>query len=390
MRFRAALLSRALELGFPKKYTSTEVPDLVAHSMLRILDLDRSYRLTRREFVCAVVLQKLATPEEAQTGTTRQHDEKRPAKAFERRGFVLNFLQPGSFAVRNALPWRARPGPKEIVLVMPAQAFLGCHSHHSANAVVKVDALKWLYLVAARAEDLPSTSEGKKGANSEKSGFRTLRRVWTETPAVFKRLREEQEKKDAKRRENARREASEPAPIKAYIERLAQKPAPKEAEEASGKKRPVNMSRLTQLADERRMWYEQRERQREAKLQEEAQVCEQAALQLREEVARTYLRSKWRQMLAQVVIIAAFAPGLNAEAGQGGVWQLLALAAGSSKAQLRLAEDHDDALSVAGGASLCWKDRARITMAARLKLLVRFKQVEEHWGCALDELLEAY
>ena len=93
-------------------------------------------RLTRREFVCAVVLQKLATPEEAQTGTTRQHDEKRPAKAFERRGFVLNFLQPGSFAVRNALPWRARPGPKEIVLVMPAQAFLGCHSHHSANAVV--------------------------------------------------------------------------------------------------------------------------------------------------------------------------------------------------------------------------------------------------------------
>eukprot|EP00490_Sorites_sp_Unknown_P015348 CAMPEP_0114681960 /NCGR_PEP_ID=MMETSP0191-20121206/55979_1 /TAXON_ID=126664 /ORGANISM="Sorites sp." /LENGTH=64 /DNA_ID=CAMNT_0001960923 /DNA_START=25 /DNA_END=215 /DNA_ORIENTATION=+ len=27
-------------------------------------------------------------------------------------------------------------------------------------------------------------------------------------------------------------------------------------------------------------------------------------------------------------------------------------------------------------------------MAARLKLLVRFKQVEEHWGCALDELLE--
>jgi len=27
-----------------------------------------------------------------------------------------------------------------------------------------------------------------------------------------------------------------------------------------------------------------------------------------------------------------------------------------------------------GGASLSWKDRARITMAARLKLLVRFKQ----------------
>ncbi|CAK9082441.1 unnamed protein product [Durusdinium trenchii] len=383
MRFRAALLSRALELGFPKKYTSTEVPDLVAHSMLRILDLDRSYRLTRREFVCAVVLQKLATPEEA-----------------------------------------------PLLFEMLCHGEPGCHSHHSANAVVKVDALKWLYLVAARAEDLPSTSEGKKGANSEKSGFRTLRRVWTETPAVFKRLREEQEKKveemlklqkdapqveaarpaqnfdvhnylyeDAKRRENARREASEPAPIKAvrahdpeYIERLAQKPAPKEAEEASGKKRPVNMSRLTQLADERRMWYEQRERQREAKLQEEAQVCEQAALQLREEVARksrmTIAVRRWRQMLAQVVIIAAFAPGLNAEAGQGGVWQLLALAAGSSKAQLRLAEDHDDALSVAGGASLCWKDRARITMAARLKLLVRFKQVEEHWGCALDELLE--
>ncbi len=65
------------------------VPDLVASCMLRVLDLDRSHRLvwslnydpcdveqpdvdyvvdgrlTRREFVCAVVLQKLATPPEA-------------------------------------------------------------------------------------------------------------------------------------------------------------------------------------------------------------------------------------------------------------------------------------------------------------------------------------
>eukprot|EP00438_Fugacium_kawagutii_P034121 Skav214380 [mRNA] locus=scaffold4284:87102:90339:- [translate_table: standard] len=54
-----------------------------------------------------------------------------------------------------------------------------------------------------------------------------------------------------------------------------------------------------------------------------------------------------------------------------------------AEAHLRVADDHDDMLSVAGGASVSWKDRARITMAARLKLLV-----EEHWGCALDELLE--
>ena len=33
-------------------------------------------------------------------------------------------------------------------------------------------------------------------------------------------------------------------------------------------------------------------------------------------------------------------------------------------------------LYFAGGASLSWKDRARITMAARLKLLVRFKQAQ--------------
>ncbi|CAJ1428544.1 unnamed protein product, partial [Effrenium voratum] len=65
MRFRAALLARALELGFPKKYSSTEVPDLVAAAMLRVLDLDRSYRLSRHEFCCAVVVQKLAPPAEA-------------------------------------------------------------------------------------------------------------------------------------------------------------------------------------------------------------------------------------------------------------------------------------------------------------------------------------
>lgn len=205
---------------------------------------------------------------------------------------------------------------------------------------------------------------------------------------------------DAKRRENARREASEPV-VKAgrphdqeYIERLAQKAPAKEAEEVSGPKRAVNLSRLTQLANERRIWHDQREKQRQAKIKEKTEICEQAAIQLREDVARksrmTMALRHWRQLLAQVVIVAAFAPGLNAhgEEEKGGVWQLLALAAGSSKAHLRLAEDHDDVLSIAGGASLSWKDRARITMAARLKLLVRFKQVEEHWGCALDELLE--
>lgn len=397
MNFRAALLARALELGFPKKYHITEVPDLVASCMLRVLDLDRSHRLTRREFVCAVAIQKLASPAEAPI-------------LFE----MLCHGQPG----------------------------LCGHSHHSATAVVKVNAMKWLYLIAARAEDLP-ISEGKKdqedqeadqkglGKGREKGGIRTLRRVWTETPAVFKRLKEEQEKKveemlklqkslkqvetrpqisqpsyvhtvlyeDAKRRENARREASEPA-VKAgrphdqeYIERLAQKAPVKEAEEVPGPKRAVNLSRLTQLANERRLWHDQREKQRQAKIKEEAEICEQAAIQLREDVARksrmTMALRHWRQLLAQVVIVAAFAPGLNAQGEEkGGVWQLLALAAGSSKAHLRLAEDHDDVLSIAGGASLSWKDRARITMAARLKLLVRFKQVEEHWGCALDELLE--
>eukprot|EP00435_Cladocopium_sp_Y103_P033224 s422_g8.t1 len=398
MNFRAALLARALELGFPKKYHITEVPDLVASCMLRILDLDRSHRLTRREFVCAVAIQKLASPAEAPI-------------LFE----MLCHGQPG----------------------------LCGHSHHSATAVVKVDAMKWLYLIAARAEDLP-ISEGKKdqedqeadqkgpGKGREKGGIRTLRRVWTETPAVFKRLKEEQEKKveemlklqkslkqvetrpqisqpsyvhtvlyeDAKRRENARREASEPVAKSGrphdqeYIERLAQKAPAKEAEEVPGPKRAVNLSRLTQLANERRIWHDQREKQRQAKIKEEAQICEQAAIQLREDVARksrmTMALRHWRQLLAQVVIVAAFAPGLNAQGDEekGGVWQLLALAAGSSKAHLRLAEDHDDVLSIAGGASLSWKDRARITMAARLKLLVRFKQVEEHWGCALDELLE--
>jgi len=401
MRFRAALVARAVELGFPKKYRSTEVPDLVASCMLRVLDLDRSHRLTRREFVCAVVLQKLATPPEAPL-------------LFE----MLCHGQPG----------------------------LCGHSHHSATAVVKVDAMKWLYLIAARAEDLPMP-EGKqdqkdpedqkdpdKGQEKDGGGVRRLRRVWTETPAVFKRLREEQEKKvedmlklqksvpqvepprlttsqssssqvhsilyeDAKRREQTRREASEPAIVKSarphdqeYIERLAQKAPAKEAEEVPAPKRAVNLSRLTQLANERRIWHEQREKQRQAKIKEEAQICEQAAIELREEVARkskmTMALRRWRQVLAQVVIIAAFAPGLDAQSGEKGVWQLLALAAGSSKAHLRLADDHDDALSVAGGASLSWKDRARITMAARLKLLVRFKQVEECWGCGLDELLE--
>ena len=39
-----------------------------------------------------------------------------------------------------------------------------------------------------------------------------------------------------------------------------------------------------------------------------------------------------------------------------------------------------------GGASLCWKDRARITMAARLKLLVRFKQARKGKIGLLDSL----
>eukprot|EP00434_Breviolum_minutum_P005055 symbB.v1.2.004460.t1/scaffold249.1/size274694/19 len=381
MRFRAALVARAVELGFPKKYRSTEVPDLVATCMLRVLDLDRSHRLTRREFVCAVA-----------------------PLLFE----MLCHGQPG----------------------------LCGHSHHSATAVarslwwpehhgqrlhgfteVKVDAMKWLYLIAARAEDLPMP-EGKqdqkdpedqkdpdKGQEKDGGGVRRLRRVWTETPAVFKRLREEQEKKDMLKlqksvpqvepprlttSQSSSSQASEPAIVKSarphdqeYIERLAQKAPAKEAEEVPAPKRAVNLSRLTQLANERRIWHEQREKQRQAKIKEEAQICEQAAIELREEVARkskmTMALRRWRQVLAQVVIIAAH----QAQSGEKGVWQLLALAAGSSKAHLRLADDRDDALSVAGGASLSWKDRARITMAARLKLLV-----EECWGCGLDELLE--
>lgn len=44
MRFRAALVTRGLELGFPKKYEPQEAADLVAKNMLRMLDLDRSHR----------------------------------------------------------------------------------------------------------------------------------------------------------------------------------------------------------------------------------------------------------------------------------------------------------------------------------------------------------
>ncbi|CAJ1356158.1 unnamed protein product [Effrenium voratum] len=391
MRFRAALLARALELGFPKKYSSTEVPDLVAAAMLRVLDLDRSYRLSRHEFCCAVVVQKLAPPAEA---------------------------------------------PHLFEMLCHGQSGMCGQFHHAANTAVKVDALKWLYTVAARPEDLEAlAAEGKakdeaekgsgKGKDAKGERVQRLRRVWTETPAVFQRLREEQEKKveamlrqkaspeppdsprpvahgapihlslyeDAVRRETARREASEPPSIKParthdpeYIDRLAQKPATKEVEEVATSKRPVNRSRLTQLVDERRLWHEDRERQRQAKIDVEMKEWEQAAAQLREEVARkskvAMAVKKWRQMLAQVVIVAAFAPGLKAPGAagdDGGVWQLLALAAGSTKVHLRLADEE-----LVSGV----KDRARITMAARMKLLVRFKQVEEHWGCGLDELLQ--
>ena len=45
------------------------------------------------------------------------------------------------------------------------------------------------------------------------------------------------------------------------------------------------------------------------------QVCQEAALRLREEVSRksraAIVLRRWRQMLAQVLIVAAFAPGLN-------------------------------------------------------------------------------
>lgn len=399
MRFRAALLARALELGLPKRPKGKEVADIVAESMLRILDLDRSLRLTRHEFCLAAVVQKLAPPAEA-------------PHIFE----MLCHGEPG----------------------------LCTQFHTSANAVVKLDGLKWLYLIAARPDDIPAETAGEKAtakvgikhekgrAEKDSDRIHRLRRVWTETPAVFKRLREEQERKveemlshqtqadkdprpdsprsagpgpvhrllyeDAMRRA-ARREA-EPVVVKParshdpeYIDRLA-KPTPKEEEEQEvvAKKKPVNIDRIMQLANEKRVWHEVRERQRQEKMDEEVKGFEQAAAQLRDEVARksrmTIAVRRWREMLAQVLLIAAFAPGLRAESHGDGVWQLLTLAAGSSKVHLRLAEDHDGLLSVAGGASVSWKDKVRITMTARLKLLVKFKQVEEQWGSGLEELLE--
>ncbi|CAE7788341.1 unnamed protein product [Symbiodinium sp. CCMP2592] len=484
MRFRAALLARALELGLPKRPKGKEVADIVAESMLRILDLDRSLRLTRHEFCLAAVVQKLAPPAEA-------------PHIFE----MLCHGEPG----------------------------LCTQFHTSANAVVKLDGLKWLYLIAARPDDIPAETAGEKAtakvgikdekgrAEKDSDRIHRLRRVWTETPAVFKRLREEQERKveemlshqtqadkdprpdsprsagpgpvhrllyeDAMRRA-ARREA-EPVVAKParshdpeYIDRLA-KPTPKEEEEQEvlAKKKPVNigrelfharstvvsvevasrLDRIMQLANEKRVWHEVRERQRPAasphlrtasweesisdsrgvarqeKMEEEVKGFEQAAAQLRDEEVSDDHRCAamerdacsgnltFEEPEAKAVAICATDRQRVTEARShdpaavisvsgnmacvcpwvlhdefisiwatcpDGVWQLLALAAGSSKVHLRLAEDHDGLLSVAGGASVGWKDKVRITMTARLKLLVKFKQVEEQWGSGLQELLQ--
>ncbi|CAE7364238.1 unnamed protein product [Symbiodinium natans] len=379
MRFRAALLARALELGLPKRSKGKEVADMVAESMLRILDLDRSLRQR--------VFQSLSVYALDWGNALMQV-------------FVASFIS-------LQMPSDGWRWEEALALVFEKSCLtsrkpLSLFSAMHFNFEDALHGARWLYLIAARPDDIPADIGGEKAATNsdgksaqgraEKDSERIhrLRRVWTETPAVFKRLREEQERKVEEMLSH---------------QNVGKDPRPDSPRSLAPTGPPIH-----------ELLYEDAKR-----LRSPLRLGLLAATTLRQEKMDQEVKSRmtiavrrWREMLAQVLLIAAFAPGLRAGqivmeaemciAGCASSLQddnppcssqlrTVQMASGScslwlQEAHLRLAEDHDSLLSVAGGASASWKDRVRITMTARLKLLVKFKQVEEQWGSGLEELLQ--
>ncbi|CAE7219623.1 Scn8a [Symbiodinium pilosum] len=325
MRFRAALLSRALELGFPQRQDGKE--DVW---QVEILEMPQ----------CA------ATPpigDAANRGTKRH--EKRSfllgrrhlgRTVLAKKPNVTSFLpSQGCIAALLWIPDFLNSQFRRLAIAdMVAESMLRIldldrltrHEFGLASVVQKL--APHIFEMLCHGEPGKVMEDGFQSEESDFSLSFSLSLALT-GPPVHELLYQ-----DAKRREAARREALQPSVTVAkprhdpeYIDRLA-KPSQREEEEAGAgqpeihaKKKLLNIGRIMELADEKRVWYEVRERQRQEKMDQEVKGCEDAAAQLRHEVARksrmTIAVRRWREMLAQVLLISAFAPGLRVGSDAG-------------------------------------------------------------------------